>query len=265
MRLLARFFEHRSKKLLNDVQSAVMVFLNVVHNRSVAMFKTIVTLMRGEAFDAEQRLKDRNALMLLDQQMRDAAAGAERLRRAVALATAHERQEARRLDALRTEIADIESRAVEALKGGRADLAEQAAQALAGLEADVAASTAAQTRFAAEVSKLDALARRQTQRLADLERGRRVARAAQAARQARRGGVEPAHCVENTLADAEATLTRLREKQMEAEDADATFDQFAAEGAAESIAQTLAREGFGPAKEPRAADILARLKEKAAA
>ena len=42
------------------------------------MFKTIITLMRGRAFDAEQRLKDDNALALLDQQMRDAAGAVDR-------------------------------------------------------------------------------------------------------------------------------------------------------------------------------------------
>ena len=42
------------------------------------MFKTIVTLMRGAAFRAEEELTDRSALLILDQQIRDAAAGIER-------------------------------------------------------------------------------------------------------------------------------------------------------------------------------------------
>ncbi|HXY58540.1 MAG TPA: PspA/IM30 family protein [Methylocystis sp.] len=228
------------------------------------MFKTIVTLMRGQAFDAEQRLKDQNALSLLDQQVRDAAGAAERLRRALAIATAQERQEARRLDGVRAEIADLEARAIAALKGAREDLAEKAALALAELEADAAASATAQQRFKAEIAKLDALLKQQTRRLAELARGRRVARAAQAARAARRGGVEPAFCCENTLADAEATLARLREQQAEAEAAEEAFARRKAADEAESVADALAREGFGPAREPRATDILARLKEKAA-
>jgi phage shock protein A len=228
------------------------------------MFKTIVTLMRSRAFDAEQRLKDQNALALLDQQMRDAAGAAERLRRALALATAQERQEARRLEDLRASIDDLEARAVAALKGSREDLAEKAAQTLAELEADASASAKAQERFSAEIAKLDALLKRQMRRLAELERGRRVARAAQAARAARRGGVEPAFACENTLADAEATLARLREQQDEAEAAEAAFETFALVETAESVAETLSRAGFGPAKAPRAVDILARLKEKAA-
>jgi phage shock protein A len=228
------------------------------------MFKTIATLMRSRAFDAEERLKDRHALTLLDQQMRDAAGAADRLRRALAVARAQELSEARRLSGLRAEIAELEGRALEALRGGRGELAETAAEALAGLEADAAAAAAAQERFTAEIAKLDALLKQHMRRLAELERGRRVAWASQAARNARRGGVEPAFCTENTLADAEATLARLRETQIAAEDAEAAFAALAGEAPAETIGERLSREGFGPAKTPRAADILEKLKAKAA-
>ena len=40
-----------------------------------AMLKTIVTLFRGAAFRAEEEFVDRGALLILDQQIRDAAAG----------------------------------------------------------------------------------------------------------------------------------------------------------------------------------------------
>src|SRR5208283_2306303 len=132
------------------------IIVNIVHNRSWQMFKTLMTLMRGQAFEAEQRVKDQNALALLDQQMRDAAGTVERARKALALAMAQERQEAQRLDQIKAQIADLEQRAVAALRGGREDLAQQAAQRLAMLEADAAASARAQQLFATEIGKLDA-------------------------------------------------------------------------------------------------------------
>ncbi len=227
------------------------------------MFKTIVTLMRGRAFEAEQRIKDQNALALLDQQMRDAAAAVERARKALALAMAQERQEAQRLDQIRAQIVDLEQRAVAALQGGREDLAEQAAQRLAMLEADADASARARQLFATEIGKLDARMRNQAARLAELERGRRIARVAHATRATRRGGFEPSFPCENTIADAEATLARLREQQAETEAAKTALDELVIAQDAENVSETLAREGFGPAKEARAADILARLKRKA--
>lgn len=41
------------------------------------MFKTIVTLFRGAAVEAEDNLIDRNAVRILDQQIRDARPGLE--------------------------------------------------------------------------------------------------------------------------------------------------------------------------------------------
>ena len=95
------------------------------------MFKTVLTLFRGTVAVAEEELQDRTALVILDQQMRDAAAAVERSKRALALAIAQDQQEGRRLEATLTRIADLEVRATAALDGGREDLAREAAQAIA--------------------------------------------------------------------------------------------------------------------------------------
>ncbi len=72
------------------------------------MFKTIITLMRGRAFDAEQRLKDDKMLSaLLDQQMRDAAGAVDRARKTPALAMAQDRQEGQRLEQTKARIAEV--------------------------------------------------------------------------------------------------------------------------------------------------------------
>ncbi|MDU6672977.1 MAG: PspA/IM30 family protein, partial [Bradyrhizobium sp.] len=47
------------------------------------MFKTVLTLFRGTVAVAEEELQDRTALVILDQQMRDAAAAVERSKRAL--------------------------------------------------------------------------------------------------------------------------------------------------------------------------------------
>ncbi len=229
------------------------------------MFKTIITLMRGRAFEAEQRVKDEKALALLDQQMRDAAKSINRARKALALAMAQDQQEARRLEQTRARIVELETRAVAALQGGREDLAQQAARKIAALEADVAAAERARELFAVEIGRLETHMRKQEIRLAELERGRRLARAAQAVRVARRGRIEVAPLCQNTLADAEATLERLREQQAETEAAEAAMDGMTEAGHADTLEEAMEREGFGPATQPRAEDVLARLKERAAA
>ena len=59
---------------------------------------------RGAAFRAEEEFVDRSALLVLDQQIRDAAAGIERAKRALAVAIAQDEAEGKRLETTLTRI-----------------------------------------------------------------------------------------------------------------------------------------------------------------
>src|SRR6266853_472390 len=230
------------------------------HNRELQMFKTVLTLFRGSVAAAGEELEDRSALLILDQQMRDAAAAVERSKRALAIA--QDQQEGRRLDATKARIADLEVRATAALDGGREDLAREAAQSIANLEADRDAAMTARTLFAAEISRLKRHVASAEARINELDRGRRIARASEAVRALRRGGVEAARPYESTLPEAENTLKRLRDRQMEAQAADQALieiDSFFSETA---TAEKLAEQGFGPRLKSTADDVLARLNAK---
>jgi phage shock protein A len=170
------------------------------------MFKTVLTLFRGSVAAAEEELEDRSALLILDQQMRDAANAVERSKRSLALAIAGDQQEGRRLDATNARIADLEIRTTAALEGGREDLAREAAQAIANLEADRDAAMTARTLFASEITRMKRHVANAEARITELDRGRRIARAAEAVRALRRGGIEAARPYESTLSEAEKTL-----------------------------------------------------------
>ncbi|MHC2337419.1 PspA/IM30 family protein [Bradyrhizobium sp. USDA 4454] len=226
------------------------------------MFKTVFTLFRGTVAVAEEELQDRTALVILDQQMRDAAAAVERSKRSLALAIAGDQQEGRRLEATNGRIADLEVRASAALEGGREDLAREAAQAIANLEAERDAAMTARTLFATEITRLKRHVANAEARIAELDRGRRLARASEAVRSLRRSGIEAARPYESTLPEAEATLKRLRERQIEMQAADdALFEIDTASGPL-ATAEKLAEQGFGPRMKSTADDVLARLKAK---
>jgi phage shock protein A len=226
------------------------------------MFKTVFTLFRGSVAVAGEELEDRAALLILDQQMRDAAAAVERSKRALAIAIAGDQQEGRRLEATNTRIADLEVRASAALDGGREDLAREAAQAIANLESDRDAAMTARTLFASEIARMKRQVANAEARITDLDRGRRIARASEAVRALRRGGVEAARPYESTLPEAENTLKRLRERQIEAQAAsDALIELDAATGP-QATAERLAEQGFGPRLKSTADDVLARLNAK---
>jgi phage shock protein A len=226
------------------------------------MFKTVVTLFRGSVAAAGEELEDRTALLILDQQMRDAAAAVERSKRTLALAIAQDQQEGRRLDATNARIADLETRASAALEGGREDLAREAAQAIADLEAERDAAVTARTLFAAEIARLKRHVANAEARMSELDRGRRIARASEAMRTLRRSGIEAARPYESTLPEAEQTLRRLRERQMEAQAADDALIELDAASGPLATAEKLAEQGFGPRLKTTADDVLARLKAK---
>src|SRR5882672_2012857 len=134
-----------------------------------AMLKTIVTLFRG------------------------AAAGIERAKRALAVAIAQDEAEGRRLETTLSRIADLEERALAALSGGSDELAAEAAEAIAVMEADRDAIREARATFSREIGSLKATVRKSAQRLAELERGRRIASAAESVRRLKAGnGSAPA-------------------------------------------------------------------------
>ena len=227
------------------------------------MLKTLITLVRGRTSQIAEEVADQNALLILDQQMRDATGALDRAKKALAVAIAQENQEGQRLDATHSRISDLETRAVAAIDAGRDDLATEAAETIAALEAERDASLTARALFATEIAKLKGHVLQQQMRLSQLERGRRIARAAEAVRVTRRGRIEDASIFAGTLAEAESTLARLREHQVEADIAEAAFEALDAATSPIAVAEKLSAEGFGPRLRPSAADVLARLKERA--
>jgi phage shock protein A len=227
------------------------------------MLKTIITLVRGAAFRAEEEFADRSALLILDQQIRDAAAGIERAKRALAVAIAQDEAEGKRLETTLSRIADLEERAIAALNGNNEELAAEAAEAIAVMEADRDSIREARATFAREIAGLKASVRKSTQRLAELERGRRIALAAESVRRLKTGHGLGTPTGSAALADAEATLRRLREKQTEDAAAEVAYETFDANPA--SIAEKLEAAGFGKRTRPTAASVLDRLKQKSAA
>lgn len=234
------------------------------------MLKTLTTLFRGASAAAGEDLTDRNALPILDQQIRDVAAGVEAGRRALAVALAQEAAEARRLADAEAGLADLEARAVGALQAGREDLAAGAAAAILMFGADRDQARDAHVRFQTEVQAMRQAYLDSTRRLAALQRGRGIARASEAVRRLRAVRQDDGPGAPATLAEAEATLARLRTRQagdaaaaaaLEAIDAavDATMGTTVAAAAAR-----LALEGFGPKAAPSLVDVMARLKAKAA-
>lgn len=225
------------------------------------MFNTIITLVRGRSHDAAQAVADANALSILRQQLRNSAAGVEAARRSVAVVMAYAERERKSLPRINAQIADLEGRAVAALAQGREDLATEAAAAIAQLEAERATSERALATYEVEIARLREELGTSELRLRELQRGLQLADAAQKS-QAVRGVVS--RPVTASLAEAEATLTRLQSRQLHAEATAVAVVELSAGQSAEAISARLAAAGCGPSIRPDAAAVLERLKQKSA-
>jgi phage shock protein A len=165
------------------------------------------------------------------------------------------------LEGVRAKIGDLETRTCAAIAGNREDLALEAAEALAGLEADRSSAEAAHASFVREGHKLRAMVANAERRLAELERGRRAARASEAVRRLRASGTSSVGGDAGALRDAEAVLKRLRDRQLEDEAADDAFDALDGAFGPDLVAEKLDTAGFGPRTKSTAASILERLKQ----
>jgi phage shock protein A len=223
------------------------------------MFNTIITLVRGRSHDTAQALADANALSILRQQLRDGAAGVEGARRSIAVVMAYAERERKSLPRIKAQIADLEGRALAALAQGREDLAGEAAAAIAQLEAERATTETALATYEIEIARLRDELSGADSRLRDLHRGMQLADAAQKSQTVRGVIARP---VTASLAEAEATLTRLQSRQFHAEATAAAVLELSAGPSAETVTARLAAAGCGPALKPDAAAVLARLKVK---
>lgn len=141
------------------------------------MIQTLTTLIRGADARATDRLRDHFALDLIDQRLRDAAAGLQAAKLTLATLIQRDRSEARQSEMLAAQIADLTARTKAALAARRMDLAEAAAQALADLENEQAVRATTRSQLATQIARLRTSVAATQRRIIDLRQGALQARA----------------------------------------------------------------------------------------
>ena len=225
------------------------------------MLKQFFALVRGHSHEAAQEMVDRNALIILRQQIRDCADAISAARRAVAVAIAQNEQEVTQYKTLVVRIEDLEQRATFAIQGGKHDLAREAAETLALLEAERAASDDAQRSFIAEIERLKRIVRSSELRLRELQRGQRIAAATDKTQRLRE--TAPGSSL-SALKDAEETLSRLRLRQKQMDAAASAMAEMELSVDPVALSQKLAEAGCGTPVRTSVDAILERLARKAA-
>ena len=174
------------------------------------MFKQMMTLLRGRSADAAEQMLDANAMSLLRGQLREAAAGVEKTRKALAVVMAYADREEASLARYRSKIQGLEGRAQAALEKGEEALALETASTIADLEAEADATERAAQTYKTEIAQLREVLRDSEAQLKTLQRGQRLAAANDKALKLRGAMPQPG---QSDMSDAAATLRRLQERQ----------------------------------------------------
>lgn len=223
------------------------------------MFKHLITLARGRAADGSQAVLDANALSILRQQMRDAAHGVEKSRKAVAVVMAYAEREKTSLVRVEAQIKDLETRAVDALKKDREDLATEAAGTIAQLEAERDTTRKTIDVYQTQIARLKICLTDSETCLREMQRGQHLAEANDKVHRLR--GVMPSGHV-NDLKDADATLKRLQARQEHAEATASAMVELSVGTSADDMSKRLAEAGHGTPLKTDATAVLERLKKK---
>ena len=224
------------------------------------MFNTLRTLVMGANARAEETLRDTYAIELIDQKIREAEEGLRAAKGTLASLIQRQRAEERLLATLDQRIADMTRRATEALDSGRDDLATQAADALAQMENERVLRAETVLRLETKTVRLRQSVEAGHRRIIDLKQGATTARAIRREQSLIK---KLPNGEASAIEEAEALIARVTNADDPFERSD-ILRGINRELSHDGLADRMADAGFGPATRVTAADVLARLKSKAA-
>ena len=222
------------------------------------MLDLISTLFRGANAKATEAATDHFAIDLINQKIREAEAGVEGAKHALAALIIRQRGEQKTLDSLGVRKAILENRVREALAGGNESLALEGADAIAAMENEATVRAETLARLSERVARLRQSVEKAHRRVADLRQNAMAARAIDLERRSQRrlnrsldGG--------SAIHEAEKLIQRVTD-QDDPLDQSGVLDEIDNALSHRSAEDNLAAAGFGPATKTRAQDVLDRLR-----
>jgi phage shock protein A len=224
--------------------------------------RKIFTLFRAYEAEATERVIDAHALRILEQELREAAAGVATATRELTGLMAREMADQRAHDAAQARAREYEPYALKALETGEEAIARQCAEVVAAAEQErerYAANLAAARRHIASlrggISHADA-------RIGEIRRELLAARSRAALQRATGALAVSTQGYTSALAAAEETLARITDLQTDATDREAAAAILADEKTGASLRAKLSDAGIAPPGPHSADAVLARLRSR---
>lgn len=224
------------------------------------MISTLRTLITGANARAEETVRDKYSIELIEQKIRESEASLKGAKFSLASLIQRERSETRQIDTLKQQIVDLSARTIEAMNAGRDDLANEAAQAIADMENEANTRQDTVSQLETRVLRLRQSVETANRRIIDLRQGAVAARAVrkEQAIQSRLnrdlGGDSPM--------DEAAELIAFVLKKDDPFEQSEILREIDNGLSHETVAERMAAEGFGASNTATASDVLARLKPR---
>ena len=224
------------------------------------MFAAFRTLVSGASARAEESVRERYAVDLLEQKIRESEAALSASKETLAALILRERNERRNLEKVQAEIADLEGRTRSALSAGSDDLARDAATAIAELENERETRDKTVGRLADRIARMRLSIEKAHRRIVDLRQGMIQARAIDAEARAQRK-LDRSLGGNASIREAQQLLDGILERDDPFEEG-RVLDEIDDGLNLTTVRERLAEAGHGPRVKHTADDVLARLREK---
>ena len=180
----------------------------------MSMWKQLVTLVRGSAYEAGQTVTDARALTILDQQIRDAGSAQSKARDDLAGLTARRRMMEKDMEALGVQRTKYEASARAAIGRGDMALAREVAERLATIEAEVSGKEPQAAEMRSAEDRIRGIIRQGDGRIEALRREVEVVRANESVQRAQAAVAASHSSAGSSLGSAADSLKRIKEQQM---------------------------------------------------
>lgn len=179
----------------------------------MAIWSKLFALGRAGAHDAAAAVVDKNALRILDQEIRDADTAQGKARDDLAGLVARRRMLETEVESFRAQVIKYESSARVAVEKGNMDLARQVAQRIADLESDIALKAPQVADMRAAEEQIHVAVAATDRKIEQLRREVEVVKVNESVQKAQMAVAARGAGAGNALGSAADSLARIRERQ----------------------------------------------------
>ncbi|KZW98436.1 phage-shock protein [Pseudoalteromonas luteoviolacea] len=227
----------------------------------MSILKKLFTAVKGGVTEVGESIVDANAILIFEQEIRDAQEALAVAKRSLTEVMAKEMQTTRSIKALDSEIEKHEGYAGQALEKGEEPLALEIAGKIAEFEQQKSEQQEVLATFTASVTKLKQQVKRAEKTIVENQRQLSMVKTTESVQKATMAVNDNMASGDSAMASAKQSLERIKQRQIDKQDHLDAAQQLADESNDKSLHDKMRAVGIGD-EAAKGADILARIKAK---